>query len=52
VSVLRDKTGLKTGTIHGYFYNLLKADTGEDGCKQLSFALRHHGASCRTTWCW
>jgi len=40
-SVLRDKTGLETGTTHRYFYKLLKAETDEDGRKLLSFAPRH-----------
>jgi exodeoxyribonuclease V len=42
-SVLRDKTGLETGTIHAYFYELLKSEPGEDGRRQLTFAPRHRG---------
>jgi exodeoxyribonuclease-5 len=41
-NVLRDKTDIEAGTIHGYFYKLLKAETGEDGRKQLTFAPRHY----------
>jgi exodeoxyribonuclease-5 len=40
-SVLRDKTGLATGTIHSYFYKLVKAETGEDGRRLLTFTPRH-----------
>jgi exodeoxyribonuclease-5 len=40
-SVLRDKTGLQTGTVHSYFYKLLKAETSEDGRKLLTFVPRH-----------
>lgn len=40
-SVLRDKTGLSTTTIHSYFYELLEAKKDEHGRQRLTFAPRH-----------
>ncbi len=42
-SVLREKTGLNTSTIHSYFYKLLKAEKDEHGRQHLTFAPRHFG---------
>jgi exodeoxyribonuclease-5 len=42
-SVLREKTALSTGTIHSYFYELLKAEKDEHGRQHLIFAPRQFG---------
>jgi hypothetical protein len=40
---LRDKTGLDTSTIHGYFYQLLPAEKDKHGRQLLTFAPQHFG---------
>jgi len=40
-SVLRDKTNLRTCTIHSYFYRLIDKRVDDDGRKQLTFAPKH-----------
>jgi exodeoxyribonuclease-5 len=42
-NVLRGKTGLEAGTIHGYFYRLLEAAKDEHGRTHLTFTPRHYG---------
>lgn len=42
-AVLREKIGLNTGTIHSYFYELLKAEKDEHGRQNSTFAPRHSG---------